>query len=179
FPIFIDEVQVTKFFNNSSDEPLVHFKLTHIVQSNEWVLEYEADQSVLPIPKQFRDAQSIEEVSKISSDHKLNYDQLNPHFSGKQLAILRMLAGGNSITIQDVLTAYIILTLNKYCYNNNDECRILHTITIVNCRGVSDFIAPQGQVSNSLFMMLSNDFDDPYSLSNIAKTIRQSIIQLR
>ncbi|CAF1542077.1 unnamed protein product [Rotaria sordida] len=38
FPIFIDEVQVTKFFNNSSDEPLVHFKLTHIVQSNEWVL---------------------------------------------------------------------------------------------------------------------------------------------
>ncbi|CAF1502861.1 unnamed protein product [Rotaria sordida] len=222
FPIFIDEVQVTKFFNNPSDEPLVRLKLTHIIQSNECVLgiswyhplgdaaacihfsntlsrlyqqmeptqplpifqrrlwrEDEADQSVLPIPKQFRDAQSIEEVSKISSAHQLNYDQLNLHFSGKQLAILRMLAGENSITIQDVLTAYIILTLNKYCYNNNDERRILHTITIVNSRGVSDFIAPQGQVSNSLFMMLSNDFDDPYSLSNIAKTIRQLIIQLR
>ncbi|CAF4128457.1 unnamed protein product, partial [Rotaria sordida] len=90
-----------------------------------------------------------------------------------------MLAGENSITVQDVLTAYIILTLNKYCYNNNNERRILHTITIVNSRGVSDFIAPQDQVSNSLFMVLSNDFDDPYSLSNIAKTIRQSIIQLR
>ncbi|CAF4484567.1 unnamed protein product, partial [Rotaria sp. Silwood2] len=37
-PTFIDEVQVTKFFNNSSDEPFVRFKLTHIVQSGEWVL---------------------------------------------------------------------------------------------------------------------------------------------
>ncbi|CAF0724023.1 unnamed protein product [Rotaria sp. Silwood1] len=35
---FIDEIQVTKLFNNSSDEPLVRFKLTHIAQSGEWAL---------------------------------------------------------------------------------------------------------------------------------------------
>jgi hypothetical protein len=222
FPTFIDGVQLTKFFKNPSDEPLVRLKLTHIVQSDEWVLgiswyhslgdaaaclhfsntlsrfyqqmeptqplpiferrlwrEDEANQSVLPIPKQFRDAQPSEEVSKLSLDHQLSYDPLNLHFSGKQLATLRMLAGGNSVTTQDALTAYIILTLNTYCYNNNDERRILHTATVVNIRGVSDLISPQGQVSNSLFIMLSDDFDDPYSLSNIATTIRRSIIQLR
>jgi hypothetical protein len=222
FPTFIDSVQVTKLFNNSSDEPLVRLKLTHILQSDEWVLgiswshllgdaaaclhfsntlsrfyqqmeptqplpiferrlwrEDEANQSVLPIPKQFLDAQPIEEAAKIASAHQLNYDPLNLHFSSKQLATLRTLAGGNSVTIQDALTAYIILTLNTYCYNNNDERRILHAITVVNFRGVSDSIAPQGQVSNPLFMMISDDFDDPYSLSNIARTIRRSIIQLR
>jgi len=34
---FIGEVQVTKLFKNSSNEPLVRFKLTHIVQSDEWL----------------------------------------------------------------------------------------------------------------------------------------------
>ncbi|CAF2720833.1 unnamed protein product [Rotaria sp. Silwood2] len=223
FPTFIDQVDVTKFFNNSPvDEPFVRFKLTHIVQSDEWILgiswyhplgdataclhfsntlsrfyqqmeptkplpiferrlwrEDEADQSVFSIPKQFQDAQSLEEAGKIYGDHQLNYAPINLHFSSKQLATLRTLAGSDNITIQDALTAYIILTLNTNCYYNNDERRILHTVTVVNFRGVSDSIAPQGQVSNSLFMMLSNDFDDPYSLSSIAKTVRQSIIQLR
>ncbi|CAF0975099.1 unnamed protein product [Didymodactylos carnosus] len=222
FPTFIDEVQVTKLFNNPSDEPLVRLKLTHIVQSDEWVLgiswyhplgdaaacvhfsntlsrfyqqmeptqplplferrlwrEDEAHQSVLPVPQQFRDAQPTEVALETSSAHQLNYEPLNLHFSSKQLATLRTLAGGNSVTTQDALTAYIILTLNTYCYTNNDQRRILHTVTIVNFRGVSDFIAPQGEVSNALFMMLSDDFDDPYSLSTIAKTIRRSIIQSR
>ncbi|CAF2886296.1 unnamed protein product [Rotaria sp. Silwood2] len=221
-PTFIDEVQVTKFFNNSSDEPFVRFKLTHIVQSGEWVLgiswyhplgdaasclhfsntlsrfyqqmeptkplpiferrlwrEDEADESVLPMMKHLRDAKPAEEVLKTFLDHQLNYDQVNLHFSGDQLATLRKLAGGDSVTIQDALTAYIILTLNTYCYNNNDERRILRTNTVINFRGVSDSIASQGQVANAVFSMLSNNFDDPYSLSNIAKTIRQSIIQLR
>ncbi|CAF1261412.1 unnamed protein product [Rotaria sp. Silwood1] len=61
--------------------------------------EDETDQSVLPISKQFQDAQPIEEVSKISSAYQLNCDQLNLHFSGEQLATLRMLAGGNNVTI--------------------------------------------------------------------------------
>jgi hypothetical protein len=222
FPTFIDQALVTNTFNSSIDEPLVRLKLTHIVQSNEWVLgiswyhmlgdadacihfsntlsrfyqqmepiqplpiferrlwrEDEADLSVLPIPKQFQDAQPIEEVVKISSADQLDYDPVNLHFSGKQLATLRTLAGGNSVTIQDALTAYIILTLNTYCYNDNDQRRILHAITVVNYRGVSDSIAPQGEVSNCLFMKLSDDFDDPYALSTIASTIRRSIIQLR
>ncbi|CAF2718278.1 unnamed protein product [Rotaria sp. Silwood2] len=221
-PTFIDEVQVTKLFNDSSDEPLVRFKLTHIVQSGEWVLgiswyhplgdaasclhfsntlsrfyqqmeptkplpiferrlwrEDEANPLVLPIPKQVREAQPTEEVLKFFLADQLNYDQVNLHFSGEQLATLRKLAGGDSVTIQDALTAYIILTLNTYCYNNNDERRILRTNTAINFRGISDAIAPQGQVANAVYSMLSDSFEDPYSLSNIAKTIRQSIIQLR
>ena len=60
------------------------------------------------------------------------------------------------------------------CWRNHP-----HTLTVVNYRGVSDSIAVEGQVSNALFYMLSKNFNDPYSLSNIAKIIRQSIIQLR
>lgn len=222
FSTFIDQVQLQNFFSNALDEPMVRLKLTHIVQSNEWVLgvswyhplgdaaaclhfsntlsrfyqqmepaqllptferrlwrEDEADQSVLPTPKQFQNAQPIEEVSKIASAHKLNYDPINLRVSGEQLALLRRLAGGNSITTQDALTAYIILTLNTYCYHQNEERRILHTATVVSVRGISDFIAPEGQSSNALFMMISENFDDAYSLSNIAKTIRRSIIQTR
>jgi len=219
---FIDQVQVLKLFHNSSNEPLVRFKLTHIVESGEWVLgiswyhvlgdaaaclhfsntlsrfyqrmeptkplpiferrlwrENEADQSLLSIMKQLRDAKPSEIIFKNTFADQINYDQLNLHFSGKQLAELRTLAGGDNITIHDALTAYIILTLNTYCYYNTDEYRILRTNTAVNHRGVSNTIAPQGQVANAIFMMLSDNFDDPYSLSNIAKTIRRSINQSR
>ncbi len=112
--------------------------------------EDKGDQSILPIPKQFLDAQPIEEVVKMSFDHQLNYGQINLYFSGEQLQRLRRLAGGNSVTIQDALTAYIILTLNKYCYFNNDERRILHAIPVVNYRGIDDSIAPQSQVEDRL-----------------------------
>jgi len=35
---FLDPIQATNIFGNSQDEPLVHFKLTHLVQSGEWIL---------------------------------------------------------------------------------------------------------------------------------------------
>ena len=141
--------------------------------------EEAADRSALPIPKQFRDAKSTEEVSKTSETLQLDYDPVCLHFSGEQLATLRMLAGGMSVSIQDALTAYIIVTLNTYCYANNVERRVLHTINIVNLHGVSDAIAASGQASNALFMMLSDDFDDPYSLTNVAQKIRLSILRSR
>ena len=141
--------------------------------------EDEANQSVLPIAKLFLDPQPMEEASKITLTHQSDYEQLNLHFSGAQLATLRTLAGGKSITIQDALTAYIILTLNTSCYQNNNERRILRATNVVNIHGISDLIARKGDVSNCLFMMTSDDFDDPYSLSNIAKTIRQFIVRLR
>jgi hypothetical protein len=221
-PVFIDKVQVTKLFNNSSEEPLIRLKLTRIVQSDEWVLgiswyhvlgdaaaclhfsntlsrfyqqmepteplptferrlwrEDEADQSLLSIMKQLRDAKPSEVILKTFLADQVNYDRLNLHFSGEQLTKLRTLAGGNSVTIHDALTAYVILTLNIYCYYNNDQYLILRTNTAVNYRNVSDSIASQGQVANAVFMMLSDNFDDPYSLSNIAKTIRRSIIRSR
>jgi hypothetical protein len=219
---YIDEVEVTKLFDNSQDEPLVRIKLTHITQSNEWILgiswahelgdaascvnflntlsrlyqqmepleplpiferrlwkQDEIDSSFLSIMKHFRDAKPFEEMWKKFMIDQQAYDQVNLCFSGEQLAKLRLLAGGDNITIQDALTAYIILTLNTYCYENGDERHILRTNTSINFRGVSDAIASSGQVSNAIFMMLSDNFEDPYSLSNIAKTIRRSIIKSR
>jgi hypothetical protein len=219
---YIDEVQVTKLFDNSQNEPLVRIKLTHIVQSNEWVLGIswahelgdaasclnfsntlsrlyqqmeplkplpiferrlwksdEIDPSFLPIMKHLRDAKPFEEMWKKFMIDQEAYDQVNLCFCSEQLAKLRILAGGDSITIQDALTAYIILTLNTHCYRNDNEHRILCTNTSINFRGVADSIAPFGQVSNAVFMMLSDNFEDPYSLSNIAKTIRRSIIKSR
>ncbi len=45
--------------------------------------------------------------------------------------------------------------------------------------GVSDSIAPSGLAANAVIMMLSDDFDDPLTLSSIAKTIRRSVIRSR
>ncbi|CAF3602334.1 unnamed protein product [Rotaria sp. Silwood1] len=141
--------------------------------------EDEVDQSLLPIMKQLRDALPLRDMLKNFIVIHAKYDQVNLHFSSEQLDKLRELAGGNNLTIQDALTAYIIVTLNKYCYKNDDEHLILRTNTTVNYRGVSDSIAPLGQVSNAILMMLSDNFDDPFSLSNVAKTIRISINRSR
>ncbi|CAF1408597.1 unnamed protein product [Adineta steineri] len=219
---YLDEVRVTNLFDNTNDEPLVRLKLTHIIQSNEWILgiswahelgdaasclnfsntlsrlyqhmepleplpiferrlwkNNEIDSSLLSTMKHFRDTKPLEEMWKKFMIDQEAYDQVNLSFSGEQLVKLRTLAGEDNITIQDALTAYIILTLNKYCYYNDDTRRILRTNTSVNFRGVSDSIASPGQIGNAVFMMLSDDFKDPYSLSSIAKTIRQSIIKSR
>lgn len=222
FATYIDQVQIGKLFIKPSDEPLVRLKLTHIVQSNEWVLgvswyhllgdaaaclhfsntlsrlyqqleptqplpiferriwrEDEAKPSILPIAKQFLNAKPTGDISKVSSDQQQNYDPIYLRFSSEQLTTLQTLAGSDDVTVHDALTAYLILTLNTYCYRDNQERRILHTVTVVNLHGVSDSIAPQGEASNALFMMVSDDFEDPYSLSSISKTIRRSIVQAR
>ncbi|CAF1321616.1 unnamed protein product [Adineta steineri] len=219
---YLDEVQVTNLFDNKNDEPLVRLKLTHIIHSNEWILDVswahelgdaasclnfsntlsrlyqhmeplepspiferrlrkhdEIDPSLLSTMKHFRDAKPLEEMWKKFMIDQEAYDRVNLSFSGEQLVKLRTLAGEDNITIQDALTAYIILTLNKYCYYNDDKRRILRMNISVNFRGVSDSIASTGQIGNAVFMMLSDDFQDPYSLSSIAKTIRQSIIKSR
>jgi len=223
FLTLIDFVDAKKLFKNSSeDEPLVRFKLTHIVQSNEWALGvswyhplgdaepclrfcntlsrfyqqleplppmpiferriWQADDvkpSILPIPWQFQDAQPLDLSGATVMRQQADYTPVKIRFTGEQLATLRKLAGGDSITIQDAMTAYIIVTLNTHCYKDQSDRMMLHTITVTNVRGVADSIAPQGLVSNALFMMVSNDFPDPYSLSSVAKTIRQSIHQER
>ncbi|CAF3479320.1 unnamed protein product [Rotaria sp. Silwood2] len=139
----------------------------------------EADQSLLPVMKQLRDALALKDMLKNFMGIQEKYDQVNLHFSGEQLIKLRELAGGNNITINDSLIAYIIVTLNTYCYENDDQHLILRTNITVNYRGVLDSIAPVGQISNAIFMMLSDNFDDPFSLSSVSKTIRFSIIRSR
>ncbi|CAF1471316.1 unnamed protein product [Rotaria sp. Silwood1] len=50
---------------------------------------------------------------------------------------------------------------------------------MINYRNVSDSVAPPGLVANAVLMPLSDRFEDPKSLSSIAKTIRHSIKQSR
>lgn len=139
----------------------------------------EADQSLLPMMKYLTHAGLSEEKYKLCSGWESIYEQVNLRFSGKQLAKLRELAGGNNVTIQDSLSAYICLKLNTHCYLNDTQRRILRINTYVNFRGISDTIAPAGIVANTIFLMPSDDFDDPSSLSHIAKMVRRSILRSR
>ncbi|CAF3924988.1 unnamed protein product [Rotaria sp. Silwood1] len=142
-------------------------------------LEEEIDLSFLPLMKHLTYAGPLQEMFQHFGSWKDTYEQLSIRFSGEQLAKLRELAGGNEVTIQDSLSAYIILTLNTHCYLNDDKRRILRTNTTVNYRGVSDSIAPAGLVSNAILQVLSDDYDDPLALTSIAKTTRRSIIRSR
>ncbi|CAF1152764.1 unnamed protein product [Adineta steineri] len=141
--------------------------------------EDEADQSLLPMMKYLAHAGLSKDKYKLCSHWEDIYEQLNLSFSGKQLAKLRELAGGNNVTIQDSLSAYICLTLNTHCYLNDAQRNIRRINTYVNFRGISDAIAPAGVIANTIFLMPSDDFDDGISLSHIAKTIRQSILRSR
>ncbi|CAF2798609.1 unnamed protein product [Rotaria sp. Silwood2] len=164
---------VSRFYQNLEPlEPLPVF------ERRLW-REDEADLSFLPMLKYLTHAGPSEERYKLNSGWQDMYEQLNLSFSGEQLARLRELAGGNDVTIQDSLTAYICLTLNTHCYLNGDHRRILRVNTYVNFRGVSDMIAPAGVVSNTIFMIPSDDFNDPLRLSQIANTIRRSILRAR
>ncbi|CAF1389198.1 unnamed protein product [Adineta steineri] len=142
-------------------------------------LEEEVNSSYLSLMKHLTDAGPLQDMFQLFSSWKDTHEYVHIRFSGEQLAKLRELAGGDNVTIQDSLSAYIILTLNTHCYLNNNDRQILRTNTTINCRGVSDSIAPVGLVSNAIIQMLSDDYDDPYSLSSIAKTIRCSIIKSR
>ncbi len=164
---------LSRFYQNlESVEPLPVF------ERRLWRAD-EADKSLLPIMKHLSHAGPLQKMFQLFSSWQDTHDQLTLSFSGDQLAKLRELAGGNNVTIQDSLSAYLIFTLNTHCYLNDDQHRILRANTVVNFRGVSDSIAPVGHVSNAIFMMLSDDFYDPLSLSSIAKTIRRSIIRAR
>lgn len=139
----------------------------------------EADQSLLPIMKHLSDAGPPGQALKNFMASQLTYHQVNLCFTGEQLSKLRELAGGNTVTIQDALSAYIILTLNTHCYQNDEQRRIQRINMTINYRGVSDSIAAPGLVANAVIMMLSDDFEDPLSLSSIAVAIRRSIVRSR
>jgi hypothetical protein len=80
------------------------------------------------------------------------YEKINMYFLGQQLAQLYTLTGEANVIIEDVLTAYIIILLNRYCFEN-DEQRMTHKGTIINFRGVSDSISPLGYMRNSAFVI--------------------------
>lgn len=140
--------------------------------------EESIDQSLLPMMRHLTDALSTEQTLKKMMIEQIAHDQINIHFSGEQLIRLDTLVDDNTLTIHDIMIAYIILTLNTQCFENHEQL-IQHTNTIINFRDVSDSIAPPGLIANCTVRMLSDNFDDPYSLSSIAKAIRQSIVRSR
>ncbi|CAF1478838.1 unnamed protein product [Adineta steineri] len=215
---FLDEVQTTKLIGGSRDEPLFRLKLTHIVQSGEWIMgaswshilgdadsflqflktishlyqnmeppkpipvferqlwsDNEVDESLLSDIKQFLDD---DQMKTDCTNNPITYVQLNICFSGEQLKTLRKLIDGHHVSTQDVLSAYIILILNTHCTQNNEQ-PIVRTNTIINYRNESNPFGPLGLIANAVLMPLSDCFEDPTSLSSIAKTIRQSINQSR
>lgn len=129
----------------------------------------ESDASMLPY---------MRHLTEPCSQEQSTHEHINIHFSGEQLAELRALIGRDPFTIQDAMTAYIIVTLNTHCCMD-DQQLIRHTNIIINYRGVSDDIAPPGLMANCTIRMLSEHFHDPYSLSSIATAIRHSVIRSR
>jgi len=137
------------------------------------------DYSLMPLLKQLADARKRDIVIASILEEQATTDPLHMSFSSEQLTKLRSLAEGKSkdVTIQDALSAYLIVTLNKYVFSTHEH--ILRINNIINYRGISDSLAPRGQVDNSIMFMLSDDFADPLSLSSMAKTIRTSINKAR
>ncbi|CAF1338068.1 unnamed protein product [Rotaria sordida] len=232
-PVAIDDRTILQSFVDSvpseptQDDPLVRFKVTRLVRSNEYVLgvsfyhmlgdadsyihflsdlsrfyqgleplspkpSFERhlwikkdapraiDSSLMPLLQPLQDARPRDIIiAKVVEEHTTT-DPVQISFSSEQLTKLHSLAGQGieSITIQDALTAYIIVTLNKYVLVSDNE-HIRRTNTIINYRGISDTLAPRGQVDNSIMFMLSDDFDNPLSLQCVAKTIRASINKAR
>ncbi|CAF3897976.1 unnamed protein product [Rotaria sp. Silwood1] len=117
-------------------------------------LHDEADESLRPDIKKFLDGEQME-----TNDRKdpAKYDQVNIHFRGEQLKELHSLIGDRRVTIQDALCAYIILTLNTHCAQNNDEL-ILRTNIMINYRKESNPDAQPGLIANAVLMPLSNFF---------------------
>ena len=78
-----------------------------------------------------------------------NYAQINLHFSGEQLVQLHKIVGETSVTVHDALIAYIIVLLNTF-YFESDEEHIRHAITIINYPGVYKSITSQDQAVNAI-----------------------------
>lgn len=218
---FLDEVKSEQLLQHLSYEPLFRLKLTHLIQSGEWIMgiswahilgdafaclhflqtlscfyqkldlpklvpiferrlwhKEKIDQLLLPTMKHLQHAVLPEENLKKMNMEQLTHDQLNIHFSGEQLIRLYAFSNDKTLTIHDMLLAYIIVTLNTVCFQNEENI-IRHTNIIVNYRGVSDSIASSSLMANCTLRMVSENFDDPFSLLSVAKSIRHSILQSR
>lgn len=149
--------------------PVFHRRLWHTASMND---------VHLPMMKHLTESLTLEESLARAQEEEQIYEQINLHFHDDDLLQLRQLVDDRTLTIHDLLMAYIIITLNRFCSETNEDL-ILHTNIIINYRGVSDSIAPGNLIANCTLRMISEDFMDPYSLSSVARSIRQSIIRSR
>jgi hypothetical protein len=174
-----DAFTCLKFLNTFSRfyQELEPSKPLPIFERRLWGKDH-VDRSLWPIMRHLRDTVTPEQSLEKYLSEQVTHDQLTIYFSGEQLIRLHSLIDDNSLTIHDVMISYIILVLNTYCFSN-DEQLIRHTNIVVNYRGVSDSIAAPNLAANCAMVMWSDNFNDPYSLSSIAKSVRRSIIRSR
>ena len=137
------------------------------------------DPTYLPMMKHLTESLTMEEILQRTQDKEKISEQINLHFHDDDLLRLRQLVNDNTLTIHDLLIAYIIITLNRLYLETNEDLLIHHTNIIINYRGVSDRIAPTNLIANCTFRMISENFSDPHSLSSVAQSIRQSILRSR
>lgn len=232
-PVVIDNRSIIEPFVDSvpsevtADDPLVRFKVTRLIRSNEYVLGVSfyhmigdadtyihflsdlsciyqdlepvmsepiferhvwcnddenntIDSSIMPLLRPLADARKRELVLADLIQEHTTTDPMWMSFSSEELMKIHNLVEdmNEGVTIQDALTAYLIVTINKHFFVSDEEY-IRRSNTIMNYRGISPSLAPLGQVDNSIIFILSEDFSDPLSLSSVAKTIRTSINNAR
>ena len=149
--------------------PVFHRRLWHTVNMNGMYLM---------MMKHLTESVTLKQSLERGQEEEKTHEQINIHFHDEDLLQLRQLVNDRMLTIHDLLMAYIIITLNTFCSETNEDL-IRHTNTIINYRGVSDSIAPINLIANCTLRMISEDFSDLYSLSSVAQSIRQSIIRSR
>jgi hypothetical protein len=144
------------------------------------LLKNEEPDFSLPLIKELSEkAEKRETIIDQIIKEQLETDPLNMSFSSEQLTQLHSrVENTDQVTINDVLCAYIIQNINKHLFSTTDEyIRRVHIM--VNYRGVCNTLASIGHVSNSIITTPSSNFQNPLSLSDIAKTIRQAITTIR
>ena len=137
------------------------------------------DPTYLPMMKHLTESLTMEEILQRTQDKEKISEQINLHFHDDDLLRLRQLVNDNTLTIHDLLIAYIIITLNRLYLKTNEDLLIHHTNIIINYRGVSDRIAPTNLIANCTFRMISENFSDSHSLSSVVQSIARSNLSRR
>jgi hypothetical protein len=137
------------------------------------------DLDILARMKYYRDGAPIEALRKIYRKEYESLDPITMSFSSKQLALLRTRVSGDQLNVSrnDALIAYIIFRLNTHFFSEQQS--IQRAIIVVSYRGISTAVCSPTQVGNCFMNILSDDFFDPYSFSNIAQTLRHSLDKAR
>ena len=137
------------------------------------------DLALIATMKNYRDGAPIETLVDAYRKEHESSDPLTMIFSSKQLALLRIRAGGDPpiVSTNDALIAYVIYRLNTHFFLEQEP--IQRASIAVSYRGISQTVCSPVQVGNCFMHILSDDFSDPYCFSMIAQTLRHSINRAR
>ena len=205
---FLDEVESKNLVGGSRHEQLFRLKLTHLKNSEEWVMGaswshilgdgdaclqflnaisslYQGKTPLNPNPMFERylwpennvDQHLLSNIEQFLVNAQIQTNkgvQVNICFSNEHLQKLNESISDPDLSIGNVLSAYIISKLNNLRAEDNEPF-IKHANTMINYRKPSGSFASTNLVANAVLMPLSNPFENPQSVSSIARIIRQSI----